>query len=57
MQNSKCRIISGKESSCFALFEISCYICVAVLGLQTYFDESVFALSLLENVEVFFVAG
>ena len=36
MQNSKCRIISGKEPSCFALFEISCYICVAVLGLQTY---------------------
>ncbi|MBQ5691476.1 MAG: hypothetical protein IIV24_08280, partial [Alistipes sp.] len=27
MQNSKCRIISAKELSCFALFEISCYIC------------------------------
>ncbi len=41
MQNSKCRIISVKELSCFALFEMSCYICGAVLGLQTYNTESV----------------
>ena len=41
MQNSKCRIISVKELSCFALFEISCYICGAI---ARYADilESVF---------------
>ena len=55
MQNSKCKIISRKEFSCFVLFEISCYICGAVLGLQTY--RKCFSQSLIENVEVFKTVG